>query len=180
MEQIYRKKSLDRVKSPEQLNDYIRVANPGIWLFILAVALFVVGAVVWGTSETAALKMPAAVMVGEDGLSMKVLLQNTGVAAEKPENGMTLYVGDETCKIEKIGNNGIPVSVNSLDSSFPNDYEALSEMGWTDEEFVVRCEATGTKPLEPGFYKGTLVLKNVSPFKLLGKSKSQTGSEDVG
>lgn len=28
-DQIFRKKSLDRISSPEQLNDYIRVANPG-------------------------------------------------------------------------------------------------------------------------------------------------------
>ena len=31
-DQIFRKKSLDRISSPEQLNDYIRVANPGIWM----------------------------------------------------------------------------------------------------------------------------------------------------
>ena len=28
-EQLFRKKSIDRVSSPEQLNEYIRVANPG-------------------------------------------------------------------------------------------------------------------------------------------------------
>ena len=34
-EEIFRKKSLDKVKSPENLDDYIRVSNPGVWLFIL-------------------------------------------------------------------------------------------------------------------------------------------------
>lgn len=33
-DQIFRKKSLDRISSPEQLNDYIRVANPGIWMIL--------------------------------------------------------------------------------------------------------------------------------------------------
>ncbi len=27
--QIFRKKSIERVSSPEQLNDYVRVSNPG-------------------------------------------------------------------------------------------------------------------------------------------------------
>ena len=36
-DQIFRKKSLDRISSPEQLNDYIRVANPGIWMILAAV-----------------------------------------------------------------------------------------------------------------------------------------------
>ena len=35
-DQIFRKKSLDRISSPEQLNDYIRVANPGIWMILAA------------------------------------------------------------------------------------------------------------------------------------------------
>ena len=37
-DQIFRKKSLDRISSPEQLNDYIRVANPGIWMILAATA----------------------------------------------------------------------------------------------------------------------------------------------
>ena len=28
--QVFRKKSMERVSSPEQLNDYVRVSNPGI------------------------------------------------------------------------------------------------------------------------------------------------------
>ena len=29
-EQLFRKKSIDRVSSPEQLDAYLRVANPGV------------------------------------------------------------------------------------------------------------------------------------------------------
>ncbi len=29
-EQLFRKKSLDKVQSSESLNDYVRVANPGV------------------------------------------------------------------------------------------------------------------------------------------------------
>lgn len=44
-DQIFRKKSLDRISSPEQLNDYIRVANPGIWMILAAVIILLAGGV---------------------------------------------------------------------------------------------------------------------------------------
>lgn len=47
MNDLFRKKSLDRVNSPEQLNDYIRVANPGVWLVVLSVLSLLVGIGVW-------------------------------------------------------------------------------------------------------------------------------------
>lgn len=47
MNDLFRKKSLDRVNSPEQLNDYIRVASPGVWLVVLAVLSLLVGSFVW-------------------------------------------------------------------------------------------------------------------------------------
>mgnify|MGYP007122110349 CR=1 FL=1 len=40
---IFRKKSLDRIESPEQLNDYIRVTSPGIWIFLAAAIVLLVG-----------------------------------------------------------------------------------------------------------------------------------------
>ena len=34
---IFRKKSLERISSPEQLNDYIKVSNPSVWIIIIAI-----------------------------------------------------------------------------------------------------------------------------------------------
>ena len=44
---IFRKKSLDRVTSPEQLNDYIKVTTPSVWLILIASLILIVGVVVW-------------------------------------------------------------------------------------------------------------------------------------
>lgn len=52
---LFRKSSIDRVNSPEQLGEYIRVANPGVWLILAAIVVLLVGVVVWsifGTIET--------------------------------------------------------------------------------------------------------------------------------
>ena len=44
---IFRQKSIDRISSPEQLNDYIHISNPGIWLLLSAVIIFLIGVGVW-------------------------------------------------------------------------------------------------------------------------------------
>lgn len=47
-EEIFRKKSLDKVKSPENLDDYIQVSNPGVWLLLFSIIILLAGACVWG------------------------------------------------------------------------------------------------------------------------------------
>lgn len=47
-ESLFRKKSLDKVKSPENLDDYIQVSKPGVWLLLISVVVLLVGACVWG------------------------------------------------------------------------------------------------------------------------------------
>ena len=47
-QQLFRKKSVDKVSSPEQLNEYIRVANPGVWMVLAAIVILLTGVVVWG------------------------------------------------------------------------------------------------------------------------------------
>ena len=45
---IFRQKSLDKVSSPEKLDDYIKVTTPSVWITRIAIVLLLVGAVVWG------------------------------------------------------------------------------------------------------------------------------------
>ncbi len=45
---IFRKKSIERVSSPEQLNDYIRVTTPSVWLILIAIIILIIGTLIWG------------------------------------------------------------------------------------------------------------------------------------
>lgn len=46
-ETIFRKKSLERIASPDQLDDYLKVSNPSIWLILLALMLALIAAGAW-------------------------------------------------------------------------------------------------------------------------------------
>lgn len=55
--QVFRKETLERIASPEQLTDYLRVTNPGIWAVLLSVIVLLGGLLAWasvGTLETTA------------------------------------------------------------------------------------------------------------------------------
>lgn len=44
---VFRKKSLDQINSPEQLDDYIRVTTPSVWIVLLALVVLLVGILAW-------------------------------------------------------------------------------------------------------------------------------------
>jgi hypothetical protein len=44
---IFRKKSLDRISSPEAIDDYIKIMRPGMWLVLAAILLVLAAAVIW-------------------------------------------------------------------------------------------------------------------------------------
>ena len=44
---IFREKSLERVTSPEQLNDYIKVTTPSVWMILFATLVLIVGTLFW-------------------------------------------------------------------------------------------------------------------------------------
>ena len=49
---VYRKKSLEQINSPEQLDDYIRVTTPSVWIVLLALVVLLVGILAWSILGT--------------------------------------------------------------------------------------------------------------------------------
>ena len=49
---MFRKESLDHISSPEQLNDYLHVTTPTVWVILLAVIILLAGIMVWGSFTT--------------------------------------------------------------------------------------------------------------------------------
>lgn len=57
-ETIFRKKSLERIASPDKLDDYLKVSGPSVWIVLAALILAVFAAGVWGFFG----KLPTAAM----------------------------------------------------------------------------------------------------------------------
>ena len=52
MSDLFRKKSMEKISSPEELNDYIRVTTPSVWLVLLATVILLLGMLAWSIFGT--------------------------------------------------------------------------------------------------------------------------------
>lgn len=86
-ESIFRKESIDRINSPDKLDDYLRVTRPGIYLLLIGVILLLASLLVWANFGT----LPSVV-------------ETNGIA----ENGtITCFVSDRDSANIKVGQNVI-------------------------------------------------------------------------
>ncbi len=53
---VFREKSLDRISNPDKLNDYIRVTTPGVWVFLAAILILLLGMLAWSILGTVEVK----------------------------------------------------------------------------------------------------------------------------
>ncbi len=98
-ETIFRKESMDRISSPEVLNDYLRVTSPSVWLVLAAVILLLAGMLIWGAFAAVDSYVDGTAQVA-DG---RMVLPLEGDFADRVEPGMTVSVGGSTARVESIG-----------------------------------------------------------------------------
>lgn len=96
-DEIFRKKSLDKIKSPDQLNDYVRVANPGVWLILCAVIVLLIGFCVWGIFGQIKTTVPAQITVDSGKITCTV-----DSDIDKIEVGMTVEAGDSNGVVKSV------------------------------------------------------------------------------
>lgn len=149
--QIFRKKSIDRMSSPEQLNDYIRVSNPGVWMALAAIVILLVGVCVWGVFGTLETKLSVAA-VSQDG-QMVLYVKEDNVASV--QENMSVYIGDETYKVTSVS--AQPVAVTEEISEYARHTGELSIGEWV---YVVQIDEN----MPDGVYKAQIVTDSVSPL----------------
>ena len=91
MEQpVFRKESIERVSSPEQLSDYLHVTSPAIWVVLSAVILLLASLFVW--SGVTAVESYAAGTAEVRGGVLTLRFDDADKAANVTE-GMDVKVG---------------------------------------------------------------------------------------
>lgn len=111
---VFRKKTLERIASPEQLTDYLRVTNPGIWAVLLSVILLLAGLLAWSMVGTLETKTEVRVVVS--GHTAQV----TAPGPETLSEGMPLRVGGQESRIAYSRTDEYGRSVGTAEVNLPD------------------------------------------------------------
>lgn len=128
--QVFRQKSVERIASPEQLQDYMRVTTPGTWMVLVAVIVLLAGLIVSSALVNVESKITEQAEVAEDGLMLDIMLPMAQKSLVTP--GMVVRVADREAKIDMVFQAENEVEVLA---SLPTDGEKLSP-GTYDVEII--------------------------------------------
>ena len=99
-QQLFRKKSLERISSPDQLDEYLHVTRPSLWLLLAAVILILVGMMVW--ANYASLESYAKGTRQVTNGTMTIHFDDV-MAARNVQEGMEVRAGKTKTTIKSIG-----------------------------------------------------------------------------
>lgn len=150
-EQLFRKKSIDRVSSPEQLDAYIRVANPALWVVMAAVVVLLAGICVWGVLGHLDTTLPVVAVC--EGDAAVVYVKEGDIASVEP--GMTVKIGEDAWTVTEIAEQPIAV-----DGSFPEYTLHVGGLQVGEWVYAVQTDAR----LTAGTYSAKIVVESVPPM----------------
>ena len=118
-QKLYREKSLERISSPEQLNDYLRVTSPSVWIILAAIVILLAGLLVWSSVATIESYVSGTGEV-KDGV-MTIRFENQQFA-KNVETGMTVSAGDTQTSISSIGRDAGGLYIATASTKLSNGF----------------------------------------------------------
>ena len=114
--------NLHRISSPEQLNDYLKVTSPKVWVLIAAIGLLIVGLLLWSGFTT--VESYATGTARASGWELTVTFDDA-TKAQKVLPGMEMEVGDVKVEVLAVGTNEQGEPVASARANIPDGSYAV-------------------------------------------------------
>ena len=161
---IFREKSLERIQSPEQLNDYINVSNPSVWMTLGAIVALLVGLLVWANVGTIDEKAPGALVV-RDGVATCYVAQDRSADVEPGDAVQVVSSG--TSNVSNVsgvvmGADEQPVATSALSAAVGS---ALGRNVFGTAAWAAEYSVSGSIP--DGVYYVEVVTESYHPIALL-------------
>lgn len=151
---LFREKSLEKISSPEQLTDYIRVSNPGVWMMLAAVIVLLAGACVWGIFGRLQTKLDVAAVSDGEAITCFVPEDDINSVAV----GMPIVINDVEYSISFIPEEP---SVMNADSQSYILHVGNLQVG----EWVYRVRADSV--IDVGIYDAKIITDSISPMSFV-------------
>lgn len=163
---LFREQNLQRVNNPDALDDYIHIANPGVWMVLVIILLLLGAAVIWGLFGTVTVTTPGYLVV-ERGATTLWLPEEQALSTAP---GSRVEAADTEGMVVSAA--GAPEPVTEVMASVAEDGEIdVSRFGqWV-------CPLAASVNLPTGQYPATVVLQTYSPLELLlGGGQADAGA----
>ena len=150
---VFRQKSMEKITSPEQMNDYIRVSNPSVWMLLAAVIVLLLGVCIWGAFG----HLDTAVQTGgvcENG-RLTVFLSESDFARLDGEAILSVGEAEYAAASDAAG------TPTRLDES--TDPYLLHHIGLSAGDWVHALSAE-TPNLKDGVYTVSVIIERVRPL----------------
>ena len=158
---LFRQKSLERISSPEDLHDYMRVTSPRLWMLLAAITALLIGFIVF--AATANLENTIDIKVEVENLNSTAVDENGEPVIAGPNMlvyaalplsykdivsaGMKIRIGKETGQIDMVAMVSPDNSGQELSLIIDMDNDSLS--------------------MKNGTYDAVLVLERTTPISFL-------------
>ena len=160
---LFTEKAANKLRSPDDLDEYVRVTNPSVWVVLAACACLMIGLFAWGIFGTAETN------VSTVGTCVKgeVVCFLPAEKASKVHVGDSANVGGKLMKVESVGS--VPLSRAEVHEIVGGDYLAstLVESDWT---YPVHFDGGDVASFQEGVpLSATITVENISPISLIFK-----------
>ncbi len=130
--EIFNQKSMERFSAPEQMNDYLRVTTPTLWVILASVILLLAALFLW-SSVTAVESYASGTAEVENGVL--TLRFRSADKAELVETGMRINVGELQTPILSLGRDGDGTVFAIASVDLPDgSYDA--RVGYTSSQII--------------------------------------------
>lgn len=153
-EQIFRKKSMERLSSPEQLNDYIKVTNPGAWMILFAIIALLAGVCIWGVFGRMESRLTAPA-ISKGGMTLCYVKEDD---AADVKAGMTATIDNNEYLISGVSSS--PIQLTDDFDTYALHIGSLETGEWVYEIYI-------DETLPDGVYKAEIVTESISPMSFL-------------
>lgn len=93
---LFRQKTIDKLSTPDELTDYLKVTRPGTWMLLAGIVILMTGIIVWGFLGhiESWLKVECAV---QDGNAYAYVSEDS---ASRVKSGMKVVINDKECTVD--------------------------------------------------------------------------------
>lgn len=149
--EIFRKEAVERVSSPEKLNEYIHVTSPSIWMALIGIIFVLVGAIVWAVFGNIYTTVNGAGVVKDKNLVVYVKVADRASV----DVGMGITVNGQKTTVREVS--AEPVRVSEEVGEYVLEATGISPGEWT-------YEIKADTDLPDGIYEAAIEVESIHPI----------------